>query len=124
MNKLKSKLKNKKGFTLIEMLIVVAIIAILVALSLPVFNNALDKARQETDNSNLRAAKSVALSEYIAKDKTGTVIYYYTTDGTVVEKTGSVTSAPSNSVVGASDKSKHIEISITDGKIDSTSGWK
>ena len=32
------KLQNKKGFTLMEMLIVVAIIAVLVAIDIPVFN--------------------------------------------------------------------------------------
>ena len=31
------KLNNKKGFTLMEMLIVVAIIAVLVAIAIPVF---------------------------------------------------------------------------------------
>ena len=36
--------KNKKGFTLMEMLIVVAIIAVLVAIAIPVLSNNLHKA--------------------------------------------------------------------------------
>ena len=46
----------KKGFTLAELLIVVAIIAVLVAVSIPVFTNQLEKAREATDAANIRAA--------------------------------------------------------------------
>ena len=54
------KLMNKKGFTLMEMLIVVAIIVILVAVSIPTFTSSLDDAKKATDDANLRAAKAVA----------------------------------------------------------------
>lgn len=50
------KLNNKKGFTLMEMLIVVAIIAVLVAIAIPVFNGALTKSKEAADVANLRAA--------------------------------------------------------------------
>ncbi len=39
------KLNNKKGFTLAELLIVVAIIAVLVAISIPIFSSQLRKSR-------------------------------------------------------------------------------
>ena len=45
---------NKKGFTLAELLIVVAIIAVLVAISIPIFTNQLEKAREATDIANIR----------------------------------------------------------------------
>lgn len=41
--------KNTKGFTLAELLIVVAIIAVLVAISIPVFTSQLHKARVAAD---------------------------------------------------------------------------
>ena len=65
MKKLMKKLKSRKGFTLMEMLIVVAIIAILVAVAIPTFTSSLDKAKSATDSANLRAAKAVATTEYL-----------------------------------------------------------
>ena len=50
------KKMNNKGFTLMEMLIVVAIIAVLVAIAIPVFTNQLEKAREATDEANVRSA--------------------------------------------------------------------
>ena len=50
------KLMNKKAFTIMEMLIVVAIIAVLVAIAITTFNGALTKAKEATDVANIRAA--------------------------------------------------------------------
>ena len=52
---------NKKGFTLIEMLVVIAIIAILVAIIVPTVTSATTKAKAATDAANLRSAKAVAV---------------------------------------------------------------
>ena len=46
------KLSNKKGFTLIEMLIVVAIIAVLAAVTLPTFSGATKKATDAAGAAN------------------------------------------------------------------------
>ena len=54
------KLRSKKGFTLMEMLIVVAIIAILIAIAIPTFASQLEKANQATDAANIRAAYAEA----------------------------------------------------------------
>ena len=48
--------KNNKGFTLAELLIVVAIIAVLVAIAIPVFTSRLEQSRETTDIANLRSA--------------------------------------------------------------------
>ena len=47
--------KNKKGFTLAELLIVVAIIAVLVAISIPIFSSQLEKSREAADEANIRS---------------------------------------------------------------------
>lgn len=49
-----------------EMLIVIAIIVILVAISVPTFSAQLDKANQATDDANFRTAKMAAQVEYAA----------------------------------------------------------
>ena len=57
--------QNKKGFTLAELLIVVAIIAVLVAISIPIFNNQLKKARLATNQANARAAYAAWVAMFI-----------------------------------------------------------
>ena len=56
--------KNNKGFTLAELLIVVAIIAVLTAIAIPVFSAQLEKSREATDLANIRGvyAESAAAS--------------------------------------------------------------
>ena len=46
---------HKNGFTLAELLIVVAIIAVLVAIAIPIFTSQLEKSRESTDAANIRA---------------------------------------------------------------------
>jgi prepilin-type N-terminal cleavage/methylation domain-containing protein len=60
MFKLIKKRNNKKGFTLAELLIVVAIIAVLVAIAIPIFTSQLEKAREATDLANIRSAYAEA----------------------------------------------------------------
>ena len=74
---------NKKGFTLIEMLVVIAIIAILVAIIIPTVSSATDKAGAATNAANLRAVyaelqtdklSGVANTEgYVTVDADGTI---------------------------------------------------
>ena len=63
--------ENKKGFTLAELLIVVAIIAVLVAISIPIFNTQLEKSRDAVSIANLRAAYAEAASTYLSEGKSG-----------------------------------------------------
>ena len=76
------KKMNKKGFTLMEMLIVIAIIAILIAIAIPTFTSALDKAKQKTDLANVRALKSLVAADFMLNDGTSV------TNGTTVTWTG------------------------------------
>jgi len=62
--------KNNKGFTLAELLIVVAIIAVLTAIAIPVFTNQLEKSREATDVANVRSAYAEVMTQYLEDGKT------------------------------------------------------
>lgn len=59
--------QNRKGFTLAELLIVVAIIAVLVAVAIPVFTSQLEKSREATDIANVRSAYAEVVTHYLEK---------------------------------------------------------
>ena len=48
--------QNNRGFTLAELLAAVAIIAVLVAIAIPVFGSQLEKSRKAVDLANTRSA--------------------------------------------------------------------
>lgn len=65
---------DKKGFTLIEMLVVIAIIAVLVAIIIPVTRAATAKANASTDAANLRSVMGEANTLLMTKDPTGSIL--------------------------------------------------
>ena len=60
--------EEREGFTLAELLIVVAIIAVLVAIAIPVFNSQLEKSREAVDLSNIRAAYAECSAAVLSGD--------------------------------------------------------
>ena len=110
---LQKVLKDKKGFTLAELLIVVAIIAILVAISVPIFTGQLTKSKESTDDANIRSAKAAAVAEYLNKEETSSKTYYYDADeGKVVTDTSVANSIKAYS----SEKTGNIvKVVVTDG---------
>lgn len=73
---MRRQLHSRKGFTLAELLVVVAIVGILVSVSIPVFTSQAEKSRETTDVANLRSAYSAArylsaLGEFTVTDADG-----------------------------------------------------
>ena len=63
-------LKSKKGFTIVELVIVIAVIAILAAVLIPTFSNVIEKSHQ---SACLQAAKSKFEEVYALDYSDGTV---------------------------------------------------
>ena len=72
------KKKSVSGFTLAELLIVVAIIAVLVAIAIPIFTSQLEKSREAVDLSDVRSAYAEVMMAAITGDTTA----IYTKDST------------------------------------------
>ena len=76
--------KLNKGFTLAELLIVVTIIAVLVAISIPIFTSQLKKARVAVNQANARAGEAAAYAAYL-EDPSYDLIAYDIRSGKVAK---------------------------------------
>lgn len=55
---IKKKLRNKKGFTLVELIIVIAILGILTAIAVPKFSGFTTKAKTGADTANIKTIQN------------------------------------------------------------------
>lgn len=60
--------QNRSGFTLMEMLIVIALIAVLVAIAIPTIASQLERSREAADLANVRAAYAQVSAEALLGD--------------------------------------------------------
>ncbi len=94
------KKMNKKGFTLAELLIVVAIIAVLVAISIPIFSAQLEKSREAVDLANIRAAYAEVMTSALTEETNDDSVTY--TGGTY-SKTVTLTQTKDNWTTNVTD---------------------
>ena len=82
---MKRKLKSDRGFTLAELLIVVAIIGVLVAIAIPIFTSQLERSREAVDLSDVRSAYAEVMMAAITGDTSAT---YTKTDQKIYQDNG------------------------------------
>ncbi len=75
--------RSKKGFTLAELLIVVAIIAVLVAIAVPLFVGSLQKAEKARDDANIRTVRGAAVVYLLDKTEGADDLWAEPTKGNI-----------------------------------------
>ena len=103
--------KNNKGFTLAELLIVVAIIAVLTAIAIPVFNTQLAKSKLATDTANVRSKYAELISEDLSSDSPTYTVSLSDLQAVATKGPSTVTTSGSSIVVTLGEKSMTIPIS-------------
>jgi len=63
------KKTNKKGFTIVELVIVIAVIAILAAVLIPTFSGVIESARESAALSEAKNAYTIAMTEVLKDGK-------------------------------------------------------
>jgi prepilin-type N-terminal cleavage/methylation domain-containing protein len=71
----RSSLKNKKGFTLVELIIVIAVLAVLAAIVTPLTVNAVERSKTAADQATLSALNTTTLKYGLDENKLGGDIF-------------------------------------------------
>ena len=79
---------NKKGFTLIEMLVVIAIIAVLVSIVVPVVGNSTTKAAAAANAANLRTVMAEVAAKHLAEPEKYPAATYIANNGVITFGSG------------------------------------
>lgn len=121
------KKMNNKGFSLVELIVVIAIMAVLVGVLAPQFIKYVEKSRQSTDIQNVDTIKSVVESYYSDKDnppKDVTVTINATNTTAKDDKSNTVDPGLTDAGVGKNKLKSSSWSAITMKYVPSTGVWE
>ena len=73
---MKKNNKNRKGFTIVELVIVIAVIAILAGVLIPTFSGVVDKANQSKALQEVKSAYAATLAKDLSDSNEGNDVVY------------------------------------------------
>lgn len=118
--------KNNKGFSLVELIVVIAIMAVLVGVLAPQLIKYVEKSREATDIQNMDSIASTILSYYADDETDGgvTATISFSTGSAAgdTQVTAALTEAGLNSTALKGNWTTKPEMTYTNGKITYTAG--
>ena len=106
--------RKDAGFTLMELLIVIAIVVVLVAIAIPVFTAQLDRAKDAADQANGRALYAIVMADYMDDDDHTMQYNYDTTSNAPNVTVSSDDDAYPTQTITFSDRVDSVEVNFSD----------
>ncbi len=111
------QLRNKKGFTLIELIMVIVIIGVLAAVAIPTFGNLIESAKAGATKGSLGAIRSAAAIQYAQNATTTNGAVFPATLDTTMFASGQI---PENAITGSR---LIVAVTTTPATFVNTNGW-